>query len=81
MKKIKYILFSILVNIMILFSSEMKILNGKVYCTKTGKGIPDVNLYIPSQKLGVATLKDGSFSDKRSPNLKLFQFIFERFDF
>ena len=62
MTKIKYILFSILVNIMILFSSEMKILNGKVYSTKTGEGIPDVNLYIPSQKLGVATLEDGSFS-------------------
>ena len=40
----------------------MKILNGKVYSTKTGEGIPDVNLYIPSQKLGVATLEDGSFS-------------------
>ena len=49
--------------------ARVKILNGKVYNTKTGEGIPDVNLYIPSQKLGVATLEDGSFSLNYFPGM------------
>ena len=61
MKEVKYLLFSILVNITMIFSSELKILNGRVYNQTTGEGIPDVNLYISSQKIGAATIEDGSF--------------------
>jgi len=42
-------------------AEESQIISGRVVDTATKAGIPDVNLFIPSQKIGVATDEAGAF--------------------
>ena len=61
MKFVQFILISILINLTILLSAELTIISGRVFNVSTKEGIPDVNLFLPKQKLGASTSSDGTF--------------------
>ena len=62
MMKIQLVVAIVLIIISISFGLENKIISGTIYDASTNEIIPDVNIFIPKQKMGTSTKEDGTFS-------------------